>query len=835
MNFAIHLPGFFRLTSFRLVVGIILAVLVQAAPGPVWGQAPTALEGHTNAVSSAIYHPSGKLVITGSMDRSLMIWDAATGKSLRTLTGHEGQVLAIAVRGDGREATSTSRDSKILVWDVYDPAPLRQLAGHSEAVNVIQLNAEGSWLVSGSVDQSLRVWQTADGMMLHELKAHQAAVNRVAIAADDALIASADAGGVICLWTAEDGTLVANLGAHQGGVAGLQFHPTNPVFMSAGSDGTVKMWNLPIVAPRSLPPAAAEVAAVLASADAKMMVVGSASSIALLDAEGAPVRALEGQSGAVTVLARNADTSLVASGSEEGVIQLWNSADGADRFSMRGHSGAIRRLVFHPEGKQIASAGADGTVRVWRLPSADMELTGHTMPVTAVAESADGKLIASGSEDKSVRLWNAADGVAVRALAGNTEIARSVAFRADGLQIASGDMVGAVRFWNVADGADQGSLVAHQGEVVGISFLPDGTQMLSAEVGGLLKWWKVPIVAPRVVGGNEDAVTAMTLTADGKLMISGSSDKSLRIFDATNGNPVRQLAGQSGAVTAVDVDAAGTLVAAGGDDGVVRFWKLADGSDAGSLSGHVGAVLGVAFHPQGKQIATCGADGTARIWNLPVPPKTISGSAMPVTVSAFSVDGALLATAGVAAGKPTIVVRETVTGKVVATLLGHEAAVTSLAFSADKNQTRIRFGRQIGSRMEFGRSQVRGIGAICRQPDAGYGGRLSHRRQFDILWHCRQETAAMEYCGGRNGSRVCRAYRRRYRSDAGRHHAGIGFGGYDRSLVECGQRRRGTQHQSCRRGDQYRRDTKPRGNCLGRCRQERKTVGTAPTARRSVF
>ena len=654
---------------------LVLLPLVTASAQP-----PAALEGHSAAVSAAAYSPDGKLIVTGSFDRSLMVWDATTGTGLRTLTGHASQVLSVAIRPDGRQIASGSRDNSIKLWDLYIPTPLQTLAGHSAPLGAVLTALDGAWIATAGDDKLVKMW-APDGKPLRDLAGHEAAIRRLAVNKDNSLLASGDAEGWVRLWNPADGTAAGTLGADATPIVAVAFHPATATLLTAAENGSVKLWQLPVAAPLALPPHAEAVTAVAMSPDGKLLVTGGAEgAVQLLGQDGKPVRALEGQPGPVSAIALHAPTGLVAGASSEGVVQLWNAADGADRGQLVGHAGAVRAVDINAKGDSVATAGADGSVRIWRLPAAPTAVPDHPMPVLAIAVSPDGKLLATGSADKTVKLFNASDKALAKTLEGGAEI-YATAFRADGAQLAAVDKLGMLRLWDVAQGTPQGEFSGHVGAATGVVYLPDGKTLVTAGEDGVLRWWN-PTPAVRALPQAAAAVNRVVATPDGAQLVVGAEDGKLQVFTTASGAVARALEGHAGPVTSLA--AGGAIAVSGNPTGDIRLWTLATGAALPSLAAD-GPVLDVAVDAAGAQIATAGEDGAIRIWKLPTASKPLPGSALPVQVTAFSNDGSLVASAGAVGGKPTVIVRDAA-GAVKATIAAHPAAVTSLAFSADNTK-----------------------------------------------------------------------------------------------------------------------------------------------------
>ncbi len=624
-------------------------------------QKPRVLLGHPAPVYAAAFTPDGKILASGGFDQKIKLWNVQSGQQLTEFAGHTGLVLSLAVSPDGHTLVSGGSDNTIRMWDIPSDLPLQQWAGHEGPVHAVALSTDGKFVLSAGADHQLRVWEYPGGKLLQTLAGHEADIRQVAISANRLSWASADDTGRIRLWTPgryldEDPTTGLDLFGHLGPVTSLSFHPNNQQLLTSGADGTVKLWQLPItpVVDVVTSEEAAKNVAIEGARPVELVEITPAGTLAVTAGSRstletfnplspAQVRVIAGQPGAAQSLAISRNAALIATGNEQGVLKFWNQGDGADRLTLAGHQGVVQALDFHPDNARLLSAGADGTVRLWRLPVAPVLLNGHTAPTYDIAATKNGQFVVTVAADQSVRVWSGT-GAAVRTLAGHQAPTTAVAIRADDAQLASADSLGVIRFWNTAGGQPEGTLGAHTSPITDLAYHPATKSLVATAADGSLKQFELPLVAPKLAAGHTDMVHAVDVSADGTLLVSGSTDQTVRLFNMTNGALVRQLAATAGPISAVAFNPDSSLVAAGNDAGRVLFRKTADAADLLHVAGHAGIVTDLHFHPSLPQIATAGADGTIRIWELPQPAKPLAGHTQPVRSVAASADGTWYAT-----------------------------------------------------------------------------------------------------------------------------------------------------------------------------------------------
>ncbi|KAI9834042.1 MAG: hypothetical protein M1819_003327 [Sarea resinae] len=382
-----------------------------------WGATLQTLEGHDGAVISVSFSHDSRLLASASGDKTIRVWEAATGSLQQTLKGHTNRVTSVAFSHESRLLASASWDKTVRVWEAATGSLQQTLEGHTDKVSSVAFSHDSRLLASASWDKTVHVWDVITGSLQQTLKGHARKVASVAFSHDSRLLASASWDKTVRVWEAATGSLQQTLKGHTNRVTSVAFSHESRLLASASWDKTVRIWD-----------------------------VGTGT----LQQE---------HSYKVRLVAFSHDLKLLASGLIDNTVRVWDVATGSLQQTLEGHTDKVISVAFSHDSRLLASASWDKTVRVWDVATGSLQqmLERHARKVPSVALSYDSRGLASASweGDSKDQVWDTATGSQQQTLGGHTDRVTLVAFSHDSKLLASASWDKTVRVWDVRTGSIQ--------------------------------------------------------------------------------------------------------------------------------------------------------------------------------------------------------------------------------------------------------------------------------------------------------------------------------------------------------------------------------------------
>jgi WD40 repeat protein len=577
---------------------------------PAWAMlAPPA--GHLTRVTCLAFSPDGRRLLSGSEDRTLLVWDLASGEIVHRLRGHSAFVGACTFLPDGR-AVSGGWGGEVILWDLETGREQRRLEGlgRVNAVNALAARGDGGEVLAGSVYGKVLGWDPRNGRETFRrtdgLKkpiwamGYTAAGERYAGGDDGRIVvwdaaeaersidheassAAALPGGRFLIGAEgevrlvdRDGALVRRYPGHRGWAYGLAFGLREERFVAGDGRGQVQLWSLQGARPQcALPGIQGGIFAAAVHPDGDRLAVAGDAGIIWL-ARGADCRVLGTLASGQSRIYGTAAREQVALGGGAGGLSLWAPGTWRPRENQAVHAGEIISLDALPRGGWV-SGGADHEV-FFTLPGGPPRAAGHHRnQVWEVRTLPDGS--GAVAVDGAREVWLHPQGGAARLLA----------------------------------------TLPGSGELYALAIAPDGR---SAVVGGkgnsvyriTLPEGRVTATWPRA-GRPQGAQTAFAYRPDGAWLAEGNTRGEVHLRDAASGEVLRRLAGLTDQVNGLVFTP--TDLWAPDSSGRLCRWPLAGGQDPDRSFDEGAPILDLAQTRDGRYLIAALEDGRAAVRSLP--------------------------------------------------------------------------------------------------------------------------------------------------------------------------------------------------------------------------
>lgn len=304
------------------------------------------ISGHLGWVRSLAVEPGNRWFASGAGDRTIKLWDLASGSLKLTLTGHISTVRGLAVSSRHPYLFSCGEDKMVKCWDLETNKVIRHYHGHLSGVYALDLHPTLDILVTGGRDGVARVWDMRTRSNIHVLAGHAGTVTDIGCQEVDPQIITSSLDSTVRLWDLAAGKTMGVLTHHKKGVRSLTIHPSEFTFAS-GSTGSIKQWKCP---------------------------------------EGVLLQNFDGHNAIINTLAVSHENILFAGG-DNGTMSFWDWKSGhcfqslettAQPGSLDAETG-IMTSAFDKTGTRLICGEADKTIKIWKP---DLDATPVTHPLS---------------------------------------------------------------------------------------------------------------------------------------------------------------------------------------------------------------------------------------------------------------------------------------------------------------------------------------------------------------------------------------------------------------------------------------------------------------------
>ncbi|MEM9291052.1 MAG: WD40 repeat domain-containing protein [Acidobacteriota bacterium] len=576
---------------------------------------------HQSAVSSAVFSPDGRWVVTASDDYSAQVWDSKTGAKIGSPLAHQNVVSSAVFSPDGRRVITASFDDSAQVWDSKTGAKIGSPLVHQNVVSSAVFSPDGHRVVTASADHSAQVWDSKTGAKIGSPLVHQGEVSSAVFSPDGRRVVTASLDGSAQVWSSHTGAKIGSPLVHQGEVSSAVFSPDGRHVVTTSFDYSAQIWNSKTSAKIGSPLVHQEVVfsavfspdgrwVVTASADYSAQVWNSKTGAKI----GSPLRHKNKVSSAVfspggrSVVTVSADYS----------AQVWNSKTGAKIGSPLRHQNEVSSAVFSPDGRRVVTASTDKTAQIWDSKTGAKigSPLVHQEDVNSAVFSPDGRRVVTASTDKTAQVWNSKTGTKIGSPLMHQEDVNLAVFSPDGSQVVTASADDSAQVWDSETGAKTGSPLVHQEDVNSAIFSPDGRRMVTVSWDNTAQVWdnhtRTKVGSPLV---HQKEVKSAVFSPDGRRVVTASWDNTAQVWDTETGEKIGSPLVHQEDVNSAVFSPDGRRVVTASTDKTAQVWDSLTGEKIGLPLGHEDEVSSAVFSPDGRHVVTTTRDKTAQIWD----------------------------------------------------------------------------------------------------------------------------------------------------------------------------------------------------------------------------
>jgi WD40 repeat protein len=522
--------------------------------------------GHSDVISTVIFSPDGRYIVSGAWDATVKLWDADTGREMGTFLGHTGRVEALAISPCGNLFASASTDG-IRIWDIRTGKEFIRL---EERAFSLAFGSDGATLYTASLN-GMKIWDVRKRKIIKVITNQSVSYasfsksnNYIAYVADGIHILDTATG----LTTTMGNNLITTIALSKDGK-----------HIACGSwDGTIELWDI--------------------------------------ESKKGPEK-FQAHPDKINAITFSNDSRYIVTASADNKIALWDIRNINNNKSFFGHTAGVNAIDFSADDRFIISASFDKTIKIWDTASGEEigVIGAHSDPPLFSVISNDRQYIAAFTQNKRLMLWNPETGHLIDSFEIQEPVS-SISFAEDNESIIIVSPDGNLRFYSIKTGKELDCISGNGNELALIrSFSADGKYVAAVLWDGKLQLWdRVDGQKTDLDFSSEVLITALALSPGRRYIGTGFSDGKLLITELDSGKTTVS-AQYKNRVESLQFSLDGEKIVCGIQNGEIHLLDAISGKEKAPVMRHLFGINAVSFSADGKNIISSAADNTTNIWD----------------------------------------------------------------------------------------------------------------------------------------------------------------------------------------------------------------------------
>ncbi|XP_061166036.1 protein qui-1-like [Saccostrea echinata] len=532
--------------------------------------------GHRSSIRCLILSNKEQFCISGSEDGTVRFWKFAEGLCTSVIREHLGAVLCLCMTPEDDVVISGSDDTTIVLSSVSTGKRTDVLKGHTKAVTALKLNSNADLLSSASRDTKIIVWCMKEKTQLLTVDDIHSPISCMDLTSDNTFLLAGCEDGSLNVISFTTGSWIHQLKGHKGWVRTLTLADNCHHVFAGCQDNMVYMFNF--------------------------------RTTELIDI-------FQGHNSAVTHVRISNDQSMVFS-SSEGKINLWsflpkltNNVENDD------HTCIVTCVAITTDAKIALSGATDGEIKLWDLEMNiySESFLGHSGAITCIEPSSRTAFTVTAAEDKTIKVWSMTLATVIVSYEKHENFVRQMKILGDDMRIVSYDILGHFHLWRADEGT---TLMTFDRQASTFILSTDCQLLITARGDNCARVWKTDSGTLVTGVSHTERITCLCCDIKDRFLVTGSEDKSCKVWDLTTGKLTQVLVEHSTSVIRVAINSDGSAVISGANDGCIMVWEISSGECRHKLNCHTMCITALNFLSNEQFVISSSKDGTIRLWDV---------------------------------------------------------------------------------------------------------------------------------------------------------------------------------------------------------------------------
>lgn len=657
------------------------------------------LKSHSEGIRNSDISKDGLKAVTASDDKTVIVWNLESFSEESIVTGFNSALSTVAISPNSSYFAAGSEDGFTKVWEMSSKSFISSLRDQNPITSLVFSN-DSLGLAIGVKDGTIKIWNFLNKKEVFSLFGHKNSVISI-IFLKSLMILSCSNDGTVKLWDLESKKLLKTLEISLLAIMSTTVSPSGNTYALGLYDGSIKINKIvkrqqdQVLQLHNKP-----VLCLGFSSSCRYLLSSSDDSINIYDVLLKTSRFLFGHSRIVTSLKFIKNDSYIWSTSFDKTIRVWVTGQVRELNTVRAYKGPALCLACSFDGKYLASGASDCAIRIWMAKSMEKvkKLKGHSRGVSVLRFSADGLNLFSGGMDCVIKVWSLANFTVLFTLSGHSDSIKGLILPKQGKTLISASEDCTVRVWDLASRSEEKVLISLPSPPENLKFSEKNEKLLvicqqnlflsidlqSQSVSSFsiqspksldycLKSNQVAIgcstghivilnpISLKLIShfqGHDCEISCILLSKSGELLITGSSDCSIKMFQLKMKQEIFKFAGHTKRILSLAFSFDEEKVFSSSGDFSIRMWKLSEKepdfssssfnspilcasqnpvqndlaiglqnssiflfnfhskNEKFKLTGHLEAVITLSFSLDGKYLASGSLDFSAKVWDL---------------------------------------------------------------------------------------------------------------------------------------------------------------------------------------------------------------------------